>query len=37
MKSEWTELQKALIGTIIFVGVVGGLLWLRYVSPWAWG
>jgi len=33
---RWTETQTMLIATIIFLGVVGSLVWLRYVSPWAW-
>jgi len=35
--TTWTETQKMLLAVIVFNAVVGGLIWLRYVSPWAWG
>jgi hypothetical protein len=35
--ARWTEMQIALLAIIAFTAVVGGIIWLRYVSPWAWG
>jgi hypothetical protein len=36
MRATWTETQFMLLATTIFLGVVGGLLWLRYQSQWSW-